>query len=217
MIKPSKILVDTNAPNIEIEATVDVSAPDALQVQGKYVVYSAQPAANEAWVIKAMACFAWARQNVGLSSEYVARIPSAKGDGFFLFEPQVSGAAAFGLTRTNLAAWTTAAGATAADRKTSSGITLLSDQPFDAAHIAEGNGNRRFIVPPGQQLNVLFSLVPDAIANPLPGRFAVGGTSPLPDYLQRVDYVGVIMVGTKLSKTYYDSLAKQQEAWNKAK
>lgn len=211
MIKPSKVLVDSNAPNVEIQATVDVSAPDALLIQGKYVIYSAQPASNEAWVIKAMSCFAWARQNVGLSSEYVQRIPSSKGDGFFLFEPQVSGSAAFGLTRTTLAAWTTAAGATAVDRKTSSGITLLSDQPFDLAHIAEGNGNRRFLVPPGQQLNVLFSLVPDAIANPLPGRFAIGGTAPLPDYLQRVDYVGVIMVGTKLSKTYYDSLAKQQE------
>lgn len=217
MIKPSKVLVDTNAPNVEIEATVDVSAPDAIKDQGKYVVYSAQPAANEAWIIKAMACFAWARQNVGLSSEYVAKIPSSKGDGFFLFEPQVSGAAAFGLTRTNLAAWTTAAGATASDRKSSSGITLLSDQPFDAAHIAEGNENRRFIVPPGQQFSVLFSLVPDAISNPLPGRFAIGGTSPLPDYLQRVDYVGVILVGTKLSKTYYDSLVRQQEQWNKSK
>jgi hypothetical protein len=216
-LDPSKVVVDPSAPNFQIVATVDVSSPTAAKEQGKYIVYKAQPASSEAWIITTMHCFAWSRTNVGDTSEGVQRILCADGDAFLLFEPLVGSGAAFGLSPFTIAAWTTAAGATSADVKTGSGIPLLSDAPFDASAISEGNGMRRFIVPPGQPLTVLFSVIPDAIANALPGRYAIGGVAPLAGALQRVDYVGVIARGSKMSRAYYDSLVKRQEQQERAR
>lgn len=215
-MNPYRVVADDNITKLRITARADVTASLWPLIQGKYVVYSDAPSGSETWVIYSCTVFAWARTSVTdppSTAEAVQRIPSNKGDGFFLFQPQVGDRDALGLSRNSLAAFTTAAGATAANQLTGSGITMISDAPFDADQIATSSENPLFTVPPGQPLTVLFSLLPDPIANPLPGRFAIGTSGPLPDdALQRVDYVGFIMQGLKMSKTYYDALAKAAES-----
>jgi hypothetical protein len=215
-MNPYRVVVDEQVIKFRVTARADVTASGWPLDQGKYLIYSDAPAGSEMWVIYSCTVFAWARTNVATpasTAEGIQRISSIKGDGFFLFQPQVGGKDALGLSRNSLAAFTTAAGATAANQLTGSGITMISDAPFDADQIATSSENPLFTVPPGQPLTVLFSLLPDPIANPLPARFAIGTSGPLPDdALQRVDYVGVIMQGLKMSKPYYDALAKQAEA-----
>lgn len=213
-MNPYRVVVDDNVTKLRIIARADVTAAAWPKDQGKYVVYADAPSGSEMWVIYTFTPFAWARTNVEDppgSSEGIARIQSKDADGFFLFQPQVAGKDALGLSRNKLAAFTTAAGATSADEQTASGVTMISDEPFDADQIATSSENPLFVVPPGQPLTVLFSLLPDAISNPLPARFAIGTAGPLADPLQRVDYVGVIMQGLKMSKTHYDALAKKAE------
>lgn len=213
-MNPDNVVVDDNVTKLSITATADITATGWPEEQGKLLIYSAGPSAGETWVLYTCTCFAWARTNVEdppSSSEGVRRIQSNDGDGFFLFQPQVAGKDALGLSKNSLAAWTTAAGATSDDQKTASGITVISDEPFDSDQTAASNGFPLFTVPPGQPLQVLWGLVPDAIANPLPARFAIGSATGPADPLQRVDYVGVRMSGLKMSKAYYDALAKKAE------
>lgn len=211
-IDPNKILVDPSVPDLWIQDTVDLSAPvqtpstpGQVLDQGKYVV-SKRNSGDDCWIITAVTPFAWARYNVGQSSEGVTRISSDNGDGFFLFQPQVAGKDALGLSLINLAGWTTAAGATSAEPKTASGLAFISDAPFDQTARAAGNNLNRFLVGPGQELKVLFSLIPLPSVNPLPSSYVIGGILPVASPLLRVDYAGVIMVGKKCPKQYYDGL-----------
>lgn len=214
-INAEKVLVDDSASGLKIEARADVSATAWPLQQGKYVVFQGTPNSNEAWVINTMICFAWARTNVQnppSTTEGVERIQSKNGDGFFLFQPYVGNKLAWGRSISRLAAWTTAAGATAADIQTPSGYTHISDGPFDVNAISADNQILKFLVPPGQPLTVLFSLLKDAIANPLPVRYSIGGTGPLSNQaLLRVDYAGVIMTGSKLTKAHYDDMMHEHK------
>ena len=214
-INPWRVVTDDNVTKMRITARVDVTATAAVKDQGQYVVYADAPSSSDVWVIYTCTVYAWARTNVATppsTTEGVQRIPSRNADGFFIFKPQVAGKDALGLSHNVLGAFTTAAGATAANQLTGSGITLISDEPFDTDQVVASSQNPLFTVPPGSILSVLFNLLPDPIANPLPARFAIGTSGPLPDdALQRVDYVGVKMQGLKMSKSYYDGLVKKAE------
>ncbi len=204
LIDPNKVVVDPSVPDLWIQDVEELTV--AVPVgNGTYVISKRIPN-DECWIVTAVTPFAWARTKVGDSAEGVERISSKNADGFFLFQPQVNGKDALGLSMVHIPLWTTAAGATLSEPFDSSGLNYVSDAPFDETARAAGNNLNRFLVGSGQSLTVLFSLIPDAATAPLPQRYVIGGATPTTLPLLRVDRAGVIMVGKKCPKQYYDGL-----------
>jgi hypothetical protein len=207
---PAKILVDPNISQWAIESgMVDITATDALQEQGKFVILNVPGSAGQVIVVTAIARYAWARNNVTESSEGVEMIDPKYGNNFFLYEVNVGeiGKAGIANGTIHLGAWTTAAGATADDVKTGAGSSLITGDPDLSLAVQRGANLPYFIIPAGNPLKVLFSLVPDPIdaTAVLPRRFQIGTTSG-DMTTQRVDYASIALNGYKMSKQYYDSI-----------
>ncbi len=213
---PTQILVDNNIQQWTVESgMVDVTATNAYQEQGKYILLSLPPDPGQVIVVTAIARYCWQRINVAQSSEYVQMIPANRGNNAFLFEPVVGdGAGRAGLSNAfvKLAAWTTAAGATRDDIKTSSGSSLITNDPDLSLATQRGANVPYFVIPVGTTFKVLFSLVPVAnnASNVLPGRFVIGASPDPDDGTQRVDYACVALNGYKMAKQYYDSTMKHR-------
>ena len=220
LIDPNKVIYDPLTPNLFITAEADLSAANSgvgvtpvtkawPTQEGKYVIFQATPPENDIWIITSITCFAFTRTSVDTTSEGREQISAKNGNNAFLFEPRAGASGALGSVYVSLPAWTKAVGATSNDVNHPSGITLISDEPFDNMSRSAGNGTMRLVVPPGSPFTMLFSLLPQAVtvANRLNARFAIGGQTPLADdALSRIDWAAFTAVGYQTSRDNYDTL-----------
>ena len=204
-VDPKYFLDDPQVKSFVRTRRVDLTAPLAqLDVisQGRFAIYRNRTASGQVEVVQYLAPFVEERTDVGTPDESFQRIPSARADGFFSFNPLVNNNPPL-IIEINMNRPTTAAAAANNDRAIQGGITFMSDSPWiDAQRF---NPNFAFPVVAGQELVVTFELLPAAVAGAIPNPYQIGAGT------KRVDFAGVVVHGVVMPQPVFDRLHRAQE------
>lgn len=186
---------------------VAAAAANTPKLNNKFIVFTEEASDGEVIVITAFAPWAKTTISPGDGAEEVQYISPGNGDGFFFYEPVIGNGAAKWNTSADLPAWQNQAASSLGDPKTSSGITAITDKPRDVIAMERGK-YPLIIIPPGQKLLVLWSLVADAVTTPLDKRYSIGGAV---TGTKSVTYAGVAMAGQRMSQALFEEHLKKGE------
>lgn len=193
----------------DIYDDIDVYAASTLTpqkpvVEGKFVVLEDTAAEGEMIVITAFAFCAYARVGaIDSGAEQLVEITPGNGNGFFSYQVRIgTGTPKDWSVGMNVSARTDKTSAVITNQLTGGGYTLITDNPaLTIAH--QRNGDELFSVPPGQTIQVLWNLLPDARSGALDQRYSIGGTV---SGTKSVDVVGAALAGWRMPKSHYDMM-----------
>lgn len=185
-----------------------------IQQTGRFIVFDELVPEGSFVVVKGVVPYAMERIQVGTPAEFAQFIEPIVGNGWFSFEPLVNGGSPFEIfvdvnapQQAIIASTGVANDPNDKDRARAKGFTDISKEPLRDAGTYWSNPLFSFGVPGGARLQVIFSLLPSAIANPLQG-YAIGASVEPPQ--RRVDFAGCFVVGEIMPETLYRSLVAEE-------
>ncbi len=205
-IDPRNFLKFPDVDAFIIDQKQELTAANVPTVaDGQFIVFTYTVPKNQMLVVKTWAPYAQIRENPALPTETFRMINLDYAQGAFLITPEVSGSAPFQMP-VDVAAPQTQAGASAVVRDRGNGVVWLSGNPYVDCIRGMYNPMTSFVVGPDKTLRFIFSILPQAGANPLPaaGQFAVGGGETGDN--RRVDRAGVMVAAVQMSLQAYNNM-----------
>ena len=174
-LSPPLFLADPQIKPFYRDFRVDLLAPDAVQIGAdEFVVYQNRTKKGQVEVVKSLAPYAMERTDVGTPQEAFRMITPDSGDGYFTFSPQINGQPPVILDLNYNAPRIAAGPLNNNDRIRRAGITFLVEDPWRASQQTQ-HPLFSFAVPSKAELIVSFSILPPAVAAPIPNPFSIGG------------------------------------------
>ncbi len=200
LINPNHFLADPQVKPFYRDKRQDLTAGNVPTTSpGEYVVFSEKVPHGQVLIIKAIVPYAVERTFIGGPDfESFRMLDPVQANGFFLFQPRVSGGAPFILETDYNLPETQALPPNDLDRARGPGISYISQHPYEQAMQSWFNPLFSILVPGDTTFYIAFSLLPSAL--PAGGQFAVGGNEAT---AKRVDFAGAVVVGQQMSEQSY--------------